>query len=118
MHALALLLAPQAQEELDGPAQDLVDALARIERRVCHLVHELDLAKLVADALADRRPELVAVEQDVSVEGGGEPRHHARQRRLAAARFADHADHLAALDGHVAMSNSTFIAGEPSVLRP
>ena len=51
-HSAAFFGALEPQIEFDGPANDLADPLARIQRGIGHLVNHLDLTELVDTALA------------------------------------------------------------------
>ena len=74
---------------------------ARVERGVRHLKDELHLLQLRAGAVAEAGPEPVSIEQHLALAGRQQTRHDARERGLAAPRFTDDADRVAAQDGHV-----------------
>ena len=99
---------------------DGADAHARIERGVGILEHRLDGFAVVPAAGRVQPGEIAALEQDGAAGGRLQPEHEFRRRGLAAARFAHHAQRLAALDGEgdaVDRAHDAALAAEDAATR-
>ena len=83
----------------DRLAECVRDALARIERGGRILEHDLQAAPQAPQLRRARRDHVQPVEAHLARIRGDEAQAGARDRRFAAARFADDAERLAALDG-------------------
>ena len=115
---LRLLFAPESEVELDRPAEDVVDPLARVERGVRHLEDELHLLELAPVAVAEVRLEPIAVEGHLSLARRQQARHDPREGGLAAAGLADDPHRMAAQDRHVDVpehGDGRFAPGAPAV---
>ena len=86
-------------------ADDLADALARVQRRVGVLEDHLDLARAGAQLAAREPDELLALELDRARRSARAAADRAAQRRLAAAGLPDEAERLAL--GQVKLTSST-----------
>ena len=104
---------------MDGErlAEDLAHAHARVERAVGVLKDHLDAAVVAAELGPRQRADVEAVEADLALVGLDQPHQAAGERGLAAARFADDAERLAARDceAHAVqrMHDRNRLAGEP-----
>ena len=93
--AVFLLAAGKPKVEAERPADDLADTLARVQRRVGHLIDHLHTAKLFAVALLQRRRHGLALVHHAAGFGRQQAGDGAGQRAFAATRFA-HNGHRAA----------------------
>ena len=98
LDAAVELLARGDAVELQRVADDLADALARVQRRVGVLEDHLHLAPQRPQLALAQLGELGAAEAHRPRGRGEQLEHRARQGRLAATRLADEADRLALLD--------------------
>ena len=87
-HPLGLLTTFRAEIELDGPAENVANALARIERGIRQLVDHLHAPQLALVALLERRRQFLAMISDSAFNRRQEARDGPRQGALAAARLA------------------------------
>jgi hypothetical protein len=92
---LAARGALQAEQMDQRRLENGADGLARIERGDRVLEDILDLAGERVEVAFGGGRQVLALEADGAAGRPVEPGHHARQRGLAAARFADHAQRLA-----------------------
>ena len=99
--ALPLFLPLQSEIELQRAAQNAADPLARIERDIRHLEHELDFLELAAGPLLETGLERLPVQQYLSLGRGQQAGHDPREGRLAAARLADDPDRVPPLHSKV-----------------
>ena len=96
-----LFLPPQSEIELERAPENAADPLARIERDIGHLEHELDLLQLATGPLLEAGLERLPVQQYLSLGRGQQARHDPRQSGLAAARLADDPDRVPPLHAQV-----------------
>ncbi len=80
--------------------QDLADALARVQRRERILEHHLHIARHLAALVGRQRRDVAPFQAQRAGARLMQAHQRAAQRRLAAARLADDAQHLAGPDLH------------------
>ena len=95
-HPRARLLARQPAVDLERVAEDLPDALARVQRRVRVLEDHLHLAPVRAQPPPRQRRDVAAAEVHRARRRLVQPHEQTAERRLAAAGLADDAERLAA----------------------
>src|SRR5919201_1648584 len=98
LHLPAPLASIADPVDLQRRADDGADALARVQRGIRVLKDDLELTPQRPHAAARELRDIVAVEDEAAVREVVEPNEATTQRRLAAARLADEADCLAAMD--------------------
>jgi hypothetical protein len=86
---------PFLAAQLERPADDLADALARVQRRLGVLEDHLHLPANRAQTLPAARGDVLALEAQRAPGRLQQPDEAARQRRLAATGLAHHAERLA-----------------------
>src|SRR5689334_1540840 len=92
--------APRREAEcLERVTELRADPSAWVERRVRVLEDHLQARELSRPPSTRQRGNLAPFESDPAAGGPNEPDSRSRKTRLAAARLADEADDLAALDG-------------------
>ena len=89
-------------------ADDVANRHAGVERRVGVLEDHLHLAPHLAQLLALQLAQVLAIEEHLAAGGAIELQDGAAGGRLAAARFADQAQGLAALDRKVQPVNGAY----------
>ena len=87
--------------EFQRAAKDILDSLARVQRRVGHLIDKLDTPQLVARARRQIWRHRLSVKFQIAGAWRQQPGEDARQCGLPASGFADDANGLAAFDGDI-----------------
>ena len=103
-------------ERVERVGELRADLAARVERRVRVLEDELEARELARPAAAPERDDLAALEDDRARRRPDEPDRGPGERRLAAARLADEADDLPALDGDARAGDRADAAAAAAVV--